>query len=143
MIKKFTFWKHTLSLIAIITGLQLIFSGDALAQSCEIDSDAGCGSEAWSIIESYINDYCPGLPPGNVGPSIKYGEMAFNFYYYVDGDTDINVDERIYAQLDTQVEYIISLYPNLIAYSGEITRFPCDERTTNLGIVQYNFLYRE
>lgn len=60
---------------------------------CTLNSDIGCGSDAALEIEEYVNaSGCTSYPVGIIIFPIEAQQFTYDYSYYIDGDSDINMD---------------------------------------------------
>ncbi|MBL3657774.1 hypothetical protein [Fulvivirga sediminis] len=99
---------------------------------CTLDDDKDCG-DAVEEVEYYIQNcttYPKSWPPSGVVKTYYKG-LAF----YVDSDSDINLDQY-QDDLQAHVNQIISVEGSAAFISGDVISWPCN-RGNNAGVIAY------
>ncbi|WP_298539848.1 hypothetical protein [uncultured Aquimarina sp.] len=106
---------------------------------CTLDSDIGCGSDAALEIEEYINaSGCISYPVGVIIFPIEAQQFTYNYSYYIDGDSDINMD-RYQFQFEAHIADIQrQIRPKKISFINADASNRCfNERGWNVDNVVY------
>ncbi|MCK8520026.1 hypothetical protein M0D21_00490 [Aquimarina sp. D1M17] len=105
--------------------------------NCTLSGDEGCSDNAQSEFERYVREcttYTRNWPPSGV-VNTYYRSMV----YYVDGDSDINLD-HYQDDLQAQVSQIVG--SNGAAFvSADIIYWECKDRQDNSCVIKYD-VYR-
>ncbi len=106
--------------------------------NCILSSDSGCTDGARSEFERYVREcttYAKIWPPTGA-VDVFYKSMI----YYVDSDTDINLDQY-QDDLQAHVNQMITSSNPAIFVSANIVFWECNERQQNSCVIQY-MVYR-
>lgn len=104
---------------------------------CTLSGDEGCSDDASSEFERYVREcttYTKNWPPSGV-VNTYYRSMV----YYVDGDSDINLD-HYQDDLQAQVSQIVGS-SGAAFVNADIIFFECNDRQNNSCVIQYS-VYR-
>ena len=104
---------------------------------CTLSGDEGCSDDASSEFERYVREcttYTRNWPPSGV-VNTYYRSMV----YYVDGDSDINLD-HYQDDLQAQVSQIVGS-AGAAFVNADIIFFECNDRQNNSCVIQYS-VYR-
>ncbi len=99
--------------------------------NCTLHGDTGCSDGAAEELERYVKDcttYPRTWPPTGVVVT-TYKSMV----YYVDGDSDINLD---HYQDDLQAH--VSTLGSAAFISADIVYWECNDRTNNSCVIKYS-----
>ena len=110
--------------------------------NCTLDSDIQCGSESALEIEAYVNtSNCINYPQGTLIFPPQAQQFTFDYSYYIDGDSDINLD-RYQFQFDAHVAEIQrQIKPMKIAFIQADAQNGCfNERGWNVDQVVYTVI---
>lgn len=106
----------------------------SLKTNCTLDGDTGCSDGASSEFERYVRectDYPRSWPPsGSVSTFYK------SMIYYVDSDSDINLD-HYQDELQAHVNQIINSVGSAAYINADIVYFECRDRQNNSCVIQY------
>ncbi|WP_299180664.1 hypothetical protein [uncultured Aquimarina sp.] len=105
--------------------------------NCTLSGDEGCSDNASSEFERYVREcttYTRNWPPSNV-VNTYFRSMV----YYVDGDSDINLD-HYQDDLQAQVSQIVGS-GGAAFVDADIIYFECNDRQNNSCVIQYS-VYR-
>lgn len=109
---------------------------------CVLDGDIGCGGDAALEIEDYVNQSnCISYTRGTLIFPIQSRQFTYNYSYYIDGDSDINMDHYQY-QFDAHVADIERrISPNKITFVSANASNGCyNERGWNVDNVVYTVI---
>ncbi|MGY3794806.1 hypothetical protein [uncultured Aquimarina sp.] len=102
--------------------------------NCTLSGDEGCSDNASSEFERYVREcttYTRNWPPSNV-VNTYYRSMV----YYVDGDSDINLD---HYQDDLQAHVTQIVGSGGAAFvDADIIYWECNERQNNSCVIKYS-----
>lgn len=102
--------------------------------NCTLNGDEGCSDEASSEFERYVREcttYTKIWPPSNVVDTY-YRSLV----YYVDGDSDINLD---HYQDDLQAQVTEIVGSGAAAFvDADIIYWECNDRQNNSCVIQYS-----
>ncbi|WP_442264833.1 hypothetical protein ACSIGC_10805 [Tenacibaculum sp. ZS6-P6] len=110
--------------------------------NCTLDSDIGCGSETALEIEEYVNtSNCINFTQGTLIFPPQAQQFTFDYSYYIDGDSDINLDRYQY-QFDAHIAEIErQIKPLKIAFIQADAQNGCfNERGWNVDQVVYTVI---
>ncbi|MEW7281347.1 hypothetical protein ABW636_22395 [Aquimarina sp. 2201CG1-2-11] len=98
--------------------------------NCTLDGDTGCSDGAASEFERYVRECTtyPRIWPPTGAVVIKYKSMV----YYVDGDSDINLD---HYQDDLQAH--VSTLGTAAFIDADIVYWQCNDREQNSCVIKY------
>ncbi|MHA7057252.1 hypothetical protein ACWGOQ_0008545 [Aquimarina sp. M1] len=104
---------------------------------CTLSGDEGCSDDAQSEFERYVREcttYIRNWPPSGV-VNTYYRSMV----YYVDGDSDINLD-HYQDDLQAQVSQLVGS-GGAAFVSADIIYWECNDRQNNSCVIKYD-VYR-
>lgn len=110
--------------------------------NCTLDNDIQCGSESAQEIEAYVNNSnCINYTQGTIIFPPQAQQFTFDYSYYIDGDSDINMDRYQY-QFDAHIAEIErQISPNKIAFVQADAQNGCfNERGWNVDQVVYTVI---
>ncbi|CAL2080601.1 hypothetical protein [Tenacibaculum sp. 190524A05c] len=110
--------------------------------NCTLDSDIQCGSESAQEIEAYVNtSNCISYTQGTLIFPPQAQQFTFDYSYYIDGDSDINMD-RYQFQFDAHIAEIQrQINPLKIAFIQADAQNGCfNERGWNVDQVVYTVI---
>ncbi|SNR13835.1 hypothetical protein [Tenacibaculum jejuense] len=110
--------------------------------NCTLDSDIGCGSDTALEIEEYVNtSNCINFSQGTLIFPPQAQQFTFDYSYYIDGDSDINLD-RYQFQFDAHIAEIErQVEPLKIAFIQADAQNGCfNERGWNVDQVVYTVI---
>jgi len=112
-----------------------------LDAGCIADSDVGCGSDAANEIEDYVISGCTFPTPSfSVYIPLTQRTFTYSYAYYIDGDSDINMDQ-FQSQFDNHIDQIeAAISPQKILFFSNVNASNhCDnERGWNIATVTYS-----
>ena len=107
-------------------------------RNCSLHDDEDCYNSP-NKVENFIR-FCSSYPTSNSFPSTSVN-YYFLLKYYVDTDTDINLD-RYEGDLEAQVSAIVDIVGQpLFLVLGNVEIWHCDDRTINTGVIKYTVFY--
>lgn len=108
--------------------------------SCSLSSDQGCSDvNRDGIVDDFIR-FCTTYPytPVFSGTVVNY---YFFLTYYVDSDSDINLD-RYEDDIQAQVDAISAIVGRpMFLVLGDVQSWPCRDRQDNSGLIKYTVYY--
>ena len=113
----------------ILFGFQVVASAQ-----CNMGTDVSCGSDTRQEIVDYVNCVISSMPrpPYNNNPRCGWNSRySYTFSYYVDGDSDVNLD-----QLESGIaSWLYNIFGGVGGGRSVSVTMSCNDRKWNTGTI--------